>query len=521
MRPAWPDELPRVRALVGDLFLDALRVAGVNSEEYFVLVKEHPVERLVGVMAWGQQRADSGTVFFICWVLPAYQASAVGFLRGFRCFVIEENAGRFHSLSTAPLFPEGAPQLALLAEAGFVEGLVNQTYAFKFSVGLVRTARSRQRFGHRNLPLGSRLVAPEKAHLPSLCWLCCDLHDLIAPSLLNNAFEGGDTAGFDPAYSVVYLEGDQVQGTLLSQRCGDDVKVTARVVAPQASAPAGLVCQKMFERWTELVGTFNPLLVHLHANPAVHGETVRLALRYGGWRTGRMVRMEARRARQTHAFCIGNARCGTTTLAALLHGPLLSNHEPERAEFIRALQRWRNGKMSTAEMDAFLLDRDRRLGLEFESSTFLFFVLDRLVALFPQARFVTLVRHPAEWVDSLFRYLHSGKMPADSRAFLSEVMGADAITEDDAESLLRFWNHHLQRALDVIPPERHLVLETATLDENASRALAGFLQLPHLATLCPGRHNVSGGKRNASAWEHLIPRLCPLWPYRANGNYDT
>jgi len=400
MRPAWPDESPRVRLLLGELVPGAHRGTGAHSEQSFVMVKTRPVERLTGAIVWGEKRADSGTAFFQCWILPAYQAGATRFLDAFRRHVLEENAGRYHSLCSSTLHPEGAPELAVLADAGFAEGLVNETYAFKFSVGLARTARSRERFGHRDLPPGSRLAAPERAHLPALRWLCCELHDLIAPALLDAAVEDGDPllAGFHPAISLVYLEGDEVMGTMLAQARGGDVEVTARVVAPQASAPAGLICQKLFERWTELLIAFNnPVLVHLRANPAIHQETVRLALRYRGWRTARFVRMDARRARRTHAFCIGNARCGTTTLASLLDGPLRSGHEPGRAELIQALRRRRNGEMSEAELDAFLVERDRRLGLEFESSTFLFFVIDRLVALFPQARFVTLVRHPAEW----------------------------------------------------------------------------------------------------------------------------
>ena len=90
--------------------------------------------------------------------------------------------------------------------------------------------------------------------------------------------------------------------------------------------------------------------------------------------------------RRFQAYCVGAAKAGTYSLAGLLETEFRAAHEPDRPELLDAVVAFDRDCLSAGQFDRYLLERDRRLNLEFDSSWANYFVMSRLATLFPEAR---------------------------------------------------------------------------------------------------------------------------------------
>lgn len=71
-------------------------------------------------------------------------------------------------------------------------------------------------------------------------------------------------------------------------------------------------------------------------------------------------------APHVRAFCVGQAKSGTASLAGLLSGSYRVAHEPERAQTLDLILREARGQLSPAAVRAYLRARDARLDLEYD-----------------------------------------------------------------------------------------------------------------------------------------------------------
>jgi hypothetical protein len=110
-------------------------------------------------------------------------------------------------------------------------------------------------------------------------------------------------------------------------------------------------------------------------------------------------------ARRFHIINLSMARTGTASIAGLF-GHFRSGHEYLLPETLTHILDRRDGLISDAELDAFLLERDRRSGLEIDSTSVLYLAQDRLFALFPDARFLLVVRNGADRLVSLMEMMN-------------------------------------------------------------------------------------------------------------------
>jgi hypothetical protein len=193
------------------------------------------------------------------------------------------------------------------------------------------------------------------------------------------------------------------------------------------------------------------------------------------------------RPRRVHAFGVGAPKSGTHSLAGMFRR-YRAAHEPENDLLIPAILR-SDPAGPVPDADVLVRARDRRLWLELESSHLLLHLLESLVSVWPDARFILTIRDPYTWMGSAlngqqrkpapprwgrlgyyrFREFLPARLPA-----ARELPIADHTLVD---RLLLYWQLHNQMVLDLVPPERLLVVRTHELSTSAD-ALAAFLGIP-------------------------------------------
>jgi len=219
--------------------------------------------------------------------------------------------------------------------------------------------------------------------------------------------------------------------------------------------------------------------------------------------------------RSTRAFCVGQAKSGTASLCGLLSGAYRAAHEPERAEILGVILREARGEMAADDVRAWLVGRDQRLALEYDIGWANQFLIAHLPDVFPEARFVVLIRDPYTWLGSVAGHLLSRDIPLEVRAFLDwwfrphehppgpgdeKLVGAGLYSVD---AFLAAWNRHLDTCRAALPAARTLALRTHELRRSRTR-LAEFLAIP-ADTL-----SVERGHLNQRTWTGSLEDLVSL-----------
>lgn len=225
-----------------------------------------------------------------------------------------------------------------------------------------------------------------------------------------------------------------------------------------------------------------------------------------------MDKTEKPAARRVHAYCVGQAKSGTGSLWGVFKDAFRAEHEPLRQELLDQVVRLAGGNVSDAAAIAWLRERDRRLGLELDIAWGNFFVLDRLVATFPDAKFIVLVRDCYTWLNSIVGHLLTREMPGEVRAFMdfwfepaTHPHGPNerGLREAGLYSLAAFldvWKTHVETCVARIPAERMLLVRTHELARSWDR-IAEFLGVD--APLL----DRTSGHINCGAWTGRITSL--------------
>jgi hypothetical protein len=201
------------------------------------------------------------------------------------------------------------------------------------------------------------------------------------------------------------------------------------------------------------------------------------------------------RLRTHQVYCVGTGKSGTHSIASMFQFQLHVAHEPSVEELIDHIIGVATGGIDRNCTDQFLLERDRRLGLELDSSGLNHFVVDRLVKIFPRSKFILTIREPLSWLDSVINHQMARQ---DADAWRSSVAWRKywefrrrldlyphppeevALKERNLYSLdgyLSSWAETNRTVLDQVPPNRLFVVRTdrisATCDE-----IAAFIGVP-------------------------------------------
>ena len=193
--------------------------------------------------------------------------------------------------------------------------------------------------------------------------------------------------------------------------------------------------------------------------------------------------------RRFYGYCIGAPRTGTHSVAAMFGRHYRSRHEALAIETILVLIDWIDGKISRDECARLLRARDVFLRLEMEAAHYFHHVIDLLVDLFPQARFILTVRHPLSWINSEFnqnrgmvdpvwcclenrRYGCYGNSFAAAEQSLAKYNNVWPL-----KSYFSYWRDHYRKVLDAVPADRLLVVQTSEISEKAAE-IEDFYSLP-------------------------------------------
>ncbi|WP_432472125.1 sulfotransferase [Amphritea sp. HPY] len=189
--------------------------------------------------------------------------------------------------------------------------------------------------------------------------------------------------------------------------------------------------------------------------------------------------------RKSHIYCIGTAKSGTHSIEALFGDELHSDHEPESDKVINMILAKAAGHISDAELGAYLLKRDRRLSLDIDSSQLNFFLLRKLVELFPDAKFILTIRNPYSWLDSFVNH-QLARGGSEKWMKLRDLrFRPDIYTHQPGELLLKkkglytldgylsYWAHHNRTVIDTVPEDRLLIIRTDKITGH-SEEIAGF-----------------------------------------------
>lgn len=216
-----------------------------------------------------------------------------------------------------------------------------------------------------------------------------------------------------------------------------------------------------------------------------------------GCRTFRVPRLL--HSRKFHAYVVGMAKSGTSSMAGLFRSNYRAAHEPESQSTIDVILSAANGSLSKEELAKYLVARDKRLWLELDSSHLNYFFLDGLLAQFPYAKFILTIRDCYSWLDSLINHqLREMTQPASTHQIktrsqwnrLRELRFRHGRCEFAAEEkilaekglytldgYLSYWARHNKRILSTVPKERLLVVKTHEISKSITR-IADFLCIP-------------------------------------------
>jgi hypothetical protein len=194
--------------------------------------------------------------------------------------------------------------------------------------------------------------------------------------------------------------------------------------------------------------------------------------------------------RRTRLYGVGAPRSGTHSLAAIFDRPIRSRHEPELRRVAKLVLAHHRGELPFDELRRVLRARDERLRLDVDASHANVFLVDALLAEFPDARFVLTIRDCFSWTDSAMNHvLNTGRGSATDRQYLDFWLAPSARSYSPYDVSLRerglpsvdgwfaTWARHNTHVLDSVPPERLLVVRTNELAAERER-IATFAGLP-------------------------------------------
>ncbi len=193
--------------------------------------------------------------------------------------------------------------------------------------------------------------------------------------------------------------------------------------------------------------------------------------------------------RKVHLYCTGTAKSGTHSIAALFEDKYRSAHEPESRQVIDMIMNYTAEKINDKSLSKFLLKRDRRLCLDVDSSQLNIFFINKLVDLFPGAKFIFTIRHPYDWLDSFINHQLSRSCSEYWKKWRDWRFRPDKYSFSEKESVLKekglyfldgylsYWAYHNKKVIETVPEDRLLVVKTNEITQSLKN-IAAFAEIP-------------------------------------------
>lgn len=186
--------------------------------------------------------------------------------------------------------------------------------------------------------------------------------------------------------------------------------------------------------------------------------------------------------RRFHAYAVGLPRTGTHFINEVFAPAYRSQHETLRPETSELIYQHITGRLDLPAFERRLRKRDRFLWLEMEANNTLTIIAPALVRLYPEAKFILLLRDPFSWLHSLWKvdrwFVPLDRQPAwyQHEQFFKYGIENDAYTSADQPlkdaglfplaAYLNAWRRNYELALEQIPAERRLDIYTRELSQK-------------------------------------------------------
>jgi transcriptional regulator with XRE-family HTH domain len=193
--------------------------------------------------------------------------------------------------------------------------------------------------------------------------------------------------------------------------------------------------------------------------------------------------------RRFRAYVAGLPKTGTVSLNGIF-GHYTNTHEFWQWDTHQQIIAYRQQRLSPQALARFLLARDAAACVELDSAHFNRHYLAVLAELFPDARFIGLIRDPFSWVNSQVNYFTLPKREAIQSRELPNGFpfdlprGAHEAKAEllrnfprYAEGIIAYWADSVRTLLAQLPPGRSLVVRTTDLTRRVDD-LARFIGVP-------------------------------------------
>jgi len=141
--------------------------------------------------------------------------------------------------------------------------------------------------------------------------------------------------------------------------------------------------------------------------------------------------------------------------------------------------KYKNGQLSNQEWQDFLIRRCNALSLDYEASGFLTTEAALLAELFPNSKFILTIREPESWLRSMLRHVEKNRQrlgyhywePVLQHYFAGhdfpvEETSLEARKLFPLRSMLNYWKSSNESAIQSIPADQLLILNTKKLSES-------------------------------------------------------
>jgi hypothetical protein len=204
--------------------------------------------------------------------------------------------------------------------------------------------------------------------------------------------------------------------------------------------------------------------------------------------------------RRFHAYCVGNAKTGTHSIARMLDEHYRACHEPEPQFLIDRILATTIGKIDEKALIHYVKKRDERLNLELDSSQLNGFLIHILVTEFKRAKFILTIRDCYSWLNSVMNQQLNNRAPYQWRKYSEYGFGADRFEHSKEEKILldrglftldgylSQWATHNKRIFSTVPKDRLLVLKTHEITQRMDE-IAAFLDIPKETIAAKNSHS--------------------------------
>jgi len=195
-----------------------------------------------------------------------------------------------------------------------------------------------------------------------------------------------------------------------------------------------------------------------------------------------------KRHEQCKAYGVGMGKTGTVTLYVMFSNQYRSSHEVESRFLINKILAFAHHRIDIDQFTQYIQHRERRLGLEMDSSCLNYFLIDILVKEFSEAKFILTIRDCYSWLDSFINHylarpelrdkhwrrnhwikLDNWRFGADKYQHAPE---AQILADNGLYTLDGYFSHwmeHNSKILSTVPEERLLIVKTREINQSIQK----------------------------------------------------